>query len=66
MVIRLILRVSVTRQKVSSLLVLLGYHKLQLNAVHVSYVTDGVPLFIIHEVNYLILSYTMLLHWYQV
>ncbi|XP_050420631.1 uncharacterized protein LOC126833377 [Adelges cooleyi] len=46
-----ILKENVTRQKVSSLLVLLGYHKLQLNAVHVSYVTDGVPLFIIHEIG---------------
>lgn len=37
--------------KKNSLLVLLGQHGLKLNAVHLSYITDGVPLFIIHEVK---------------
>lgn len=42
---------SLPHNKINSLLVLLGQHGLKLNAVHLSYITDGVPLFIIHEVK---------------
>lgn len=42
--------VPMPRNKINSLLILLGQHGLKLNAVHLSYITDGVPLFIIHEV----------------
>jgi len=42
--------VSLPRNKINSLLVLLGQHGLKLNAVHLSFITKGVPLFIIHEV----------------
>lgn len=45
------LDVSLVLSKNNSLLVLLGQHGLKLNAVHLSYITDGVPLFIIHEVK---------------
>lgn len=43
--------VPLVQNKNHSLLVLLGQHGLKLNAVHLSYITDGVPLFIIHEVK---------------
>lgn len=39
------------KNKINSLLLLLGQHVLKLNAVHVSFITDEVPLFIIHEVK---------------
>lgn len=42
--------VSLPRNKINSLLILLGQHGLKLNAVYLSYITDGVPMFIIHEV----------------
>lgn len=42
---------DVPRNKINSLLVLLGQHGLKLNAVHLSYITEGVSLFIIHEVK---------------
>lgn len=45
------LGVPLVQNKNNSLLVLLGQHGLKLNAVHLSYITDGVPLFIIHEVK---------------
>jgi len=44
------LDVPLQRNKINSLLILLGQHGLKLNAVHLSFITDGVPLFIIHEV----------------
>lgn len=46
------LDLSLSRTKINSLLVLLGHHGLKLNAVHISYITDGVPLFIVHEVKF--------------
>lgn len=45
------LDVPLVQNKNNSLLVLLGQHGLKLNAVHLSYITNGVPLFIIHEVK---------------
>jgi len=44
------LDVPLPQNKINSLLILLGQNGLKLNAVHLSYITDGVPLFIIHEV----------------
>lgn len=41
---------ALPKNKINSLLVLLGQNELKLNAVHLSFITDGVPLFIIHEV----------------
>jgi len=46
------LDVSLPRNKINSLLVLLGKNGLKLNAVHVSCITNEVPLFIIHEVKF--------------
>ncbi|KAL4113192.1 hypothetical protein QTP88_016860 [Uroleucon formosanum] len=43
--------VPMPQNKINSLLILLGQHGLKLNAVHLSYITDGVPLFIIHEIG---------------
>ncbi|VVC37338.1 Hypothetical protein CINCED_3A010274 [Cinara cedri] len=43
--------IDTPRNKINSLLVLLGQNGLKLNAVHLSYITDGVPLFIIHEIG---------------
>jgi len=40
------------RNIINSLLVFLGQNELKLNAVHLSFITNGVPLFIIHEVKF--------------
>ncbi|XP_050543318.1 uncharacterized protein LOC126906659 [Daktulosphaira vitifoliae] len=45
------LKEKMSNQKVNNLLVLLGQNKLKLNAVYISYITNGVPLIIIHEIG---------------
>lgn len=46
------LDVSLSQNKINSLLVLLGKNGLKLNAVHISCIANEVPLFIIHEVKF--------------
>jgi len=43
--------VPLLRNNINNLLVLLGQNRLKLNAIHLTYITDGVPLFIIHEIG---------------